>query len=234
MRSHTWPRAGDPANCPGQCGETEADVKRFFNQNNVFFRFMGILFDLIELNLITLIFCIPVFTAGAAFVAMHYVLWHMVRGEDSYIAMQFWQSFKDNWKNATVIWFLVMIVGLIMWVDLRAMGELSRSGRSLLEVILIVVALLTVSVAEYAFFLLSRYENTAIQTLTNAGRLALGFLPRTLAMTVITIGAAVLYAAYLVYLLPLVLLLGFTLPQYCCAWLYNPIFKRLEEGGKAD
>lgn len=207
-------------------------MRRFFNQDNAFFRFMGVLFDLIELNLITLVFCIPIVTAGAAFTAMHYVLWHMVRKEDSYIAMQFWQSFKANWKKATVIWLLVLVVGLVMAGDVYALGGLSRSGQVLMEVVLVVIALAAVSVAEYSFFLLSRYENTVLHTLANAGRLALGFLPRTLAMVAITVACALLYVTYVVYLLPVVLLVGISLPQYCCAWLYNPIFKRLEGNGQ--
>jgi len=45
-------------------------------------RFFGEVFDLIALNIITVACCLPVFTAGAAMTAMHYVLFHKVNQQD--------------------------------------------------------------------------------------------------------------------------------------------------------
>ena len=69
-------------------------MSKLFDQNNMFFAIMGVLFDLIILNVLTLLCCIPIVTAGAAFTAMHSVLWRMVRHEETYVARQFFESFK--------------------------------------------------------------------------------------------------------------------------------------------
>ena len=44
-------------------------MSKLFDQNNMFFAIMGVLFDLIILNVLTLLCCIPIVTAGAAFTA---------------------------------------------------------------------------------------------------------------------------------------------------------------------
>lgn len=45
--------------------------------------------DLMWLNILTLICCIPVITAGAALTSMHYVALKIVRNEESYITRSF-------------------------------------------------------------------------------------------------------------------------------------------------
>ena len=52
--------------------------------------------DLMWLNILTLICCIPVITAGAALTSMHYVALKIVRNEESYITRSFFKSFKTN------------------------------------------------------------------------------------------------------------------------------------------
>ena len=56
--------------------------------------------DLMWLNILTLICCIPVITAGAALTSMHYVALKIVRNEESYITRSFFKSFKTNFRQA--------------------------------------------------------------------------------------------------------------------------------------
>lgn len=203
-------------------------MSNFFNQDNLFFRFMSILGDLIVLNLITLIFCLPVVTAGAAFTAMHSVLWHMVRGRETYVWRQFLDSFKRNWKQATPVWLVLLLVVLIVVFDIRYALGLSSSLRYAIETLVALVAVVAAAIGQYFFILLSRYDNPTKIQLANAARCAVAFFPRTIAMLVILIAFALVLLRYIVYAFPLFVLLGFSLPQYCCAWLYNPIFKKLD------
>ena len=76
---------------------------RFFNMDNKFFVFMGRIADLCMLNILCIVCCIPVITAGASLTALYYVTMKMVRNEESYIFRSFFKSFKQNFKQATVI-----------------------------------------------------------------------------------------------------------------------------------
>lgn len=202
-------------------------MSKLFDQDNMFFAIMGVLFDLVVLNVLTLLCCIPIVTAGASFTAMHGVLWHMVRHEETYVARQFFDSFKRNLKQTLLPWIALLLVAVVLTVD----GMLAWSSGELRVPLMIGVVLagvVVIGIAQYFFPLLSRYDNSTAGTLKNAAKLALGFFPRTLCMLVILGAFAVLYAQFFVYIIPLLLLVGVSLPQYCCAWVYNWVFRRID------
>lgn len=206
-------------------------MSKLFDQDNMFFAIMGVLFDLIILNVLTIVCCIPIITAGASFTAMHNVLWHMVRHEETYVARQFFDSFKRNLKQSLVPWLLFLFAVVVLVVDgmiAWSMGEL----RGPLVACVAFMGLVVVAVAQYFFPLLSRYEDKSIMHLKNAAKLTIGFFPRTLCMLVILAAFAALYMQFFAYMIPLLLLMGITLPQYCCAWIYNWIFRRID--GEVD
>ena len=53
-----------------------------FEEGSPFQGFLNKVTDLLILNLVTLLLCLPVITAGAALTAMHYVLLKMGREEE--------------------------------------------------------------------------------------------------------------------------------------------------------
>ena len=192
---------------------------RLFDSENGFFRIMAVVFDLIELNVLTLLCCVPVVTAGASFTAMHNTLWHMVRHEEGYVHTHFFRAFKENFKQATVVWLVCLAIIIVMLGDIAIMGQLDPVFRGVLLVVLVIVGLAAVTIAQYYFVFLSRYDNPVKVQLRNAAMAAIGFFPRTAGMLVILGAFGFAYAAVLVYVVPLILLLGIALPQYCCALL---------------
>lgn len=87
---------------------------RFFSMDNKFFTFMNKVADLCILNIICLVCCIPIVTAGASITAMYYVTLKMVRNEEAYIVRSFFKSFKDNFKQATIINLIMIAVGAVL------------------------------------------------------------------------------------------------------------------------
>ena len=153
-------------------------MSKLFDQDNMFFAIMGVLFDLIILNVLTLLCCLPIVTAGASFTAMHSVLWRMVRHEETYVARQFFDSFKRNLKQSLLPWLAFLLAAIVLVVD----GMLAWSMGSMRGPLMACVAfmgLVIIAIAQYFFPLLSRYENPTSETLKNATKLALGFFPRT-------------------------------------------------------
>ena len=53
----------------------------FFSLDSKFSQIMGRVFDLMMLNIIFLIMCIPIVTIGANFTAMYYVTLKMIKNE---------------------------------------------------------------------------------------------------------------------------------------------------------
>ena len=105
-------------------------MDRLFNMDNKFFTVMGRVADLIMLNVVFLICCLPIVTIGASLTALHYVTLKMARNEESYIIRSFFKSFKQNFKQATVINLIMLAVAAILYMDLRIVGNIERNNVS--------------------------------------------------------------------------------------------------------
>ena len=71
-------------------------MSRLFNLDSPIMVFLSKMADLLILNLLALICCIPIITIGASMTAMSYVTLKMVRDEECYIAKDFFKSFRQN------------------------------------------------------------------------------------------------------------------------------------------
>ena len=99
-----------------------------FEEGSPFQRFLNKVADLLILNLITLVMCVPIITIGAALTAMHYVLLKMVRGEEGYIVKSFFRSFKREFGQATILWILFVALGALMASNMRRAFSAIVSG----------------------------------------------------------------------------------------------------------
>ncbi len=88
-------------------------MKVFDIDNPVWSTFSKI-FDLIVLNIIFLISCIPIITISTAVTALYYTTMRIVSGNVSYVTRDYWKSFKENFKQALVTGVIVFDVGVIL------------------------------------------------------------------------------------------------------------------------
>ena len=199
-----------------------------FEEGSPFQRFLNKVADLLILNLITLVMCVPIITIGAALTAMHYVLLKMVRGEEGYIVKSFFRSFKREFRQATVLWILYMALAALMASNLIMILQGGGVYPLWLPSSILVVAVLELMFMIYTFAMLSRFDNSIYQTLINAVTLTFSELPRSLEMAVITLVPLIAFFRASI-LLPLLVLFGLSVPGYACAIVYDPIFKKIEK-----
>lgn len=199
-----------------------------FEEGSPFQRGLNRTADLLILNLLTLLMCIPVITAGASLTAMHYVLLKMVRGEEGYIVKSFFRSFKRNFLQATVLWVIFLMIWGLMGSNLYMIIQGSGRYPIWLPSSILVGAVCLIMIMIYTFAMLSRFDAGIFHTLVNAVMLTFGELPRSLEMLVITVVplAAFMFSAIL---LPLLVLFGISVPGYACAMVYDPIFRKVEK-----
>ena len=199
-----------------------------FEEGSPVQRFLNKMADLLILNIITLLMCLPIITAGAALTAMHYVLLKMVRGEEGYILRSFFRSFKREFRQATVLWILYVALAALMASNLVMVLQGSGRYPIWLPSSIVVVAVLELMFMIYTFAMLSRFDNSIYQTLINAVTLTFSELPRSLEMAVITLVPLIAFFRASI-LLPLLVLFGLSVPGYACAIVYDPIFKKIEK-----
>ena len=103
-------------------------LSSLFNYDNPVWRFIGKFFDVMILNLLWVVCSIPIVTMGASTTAVYYVTMKLVRDEDGPTIRSFFKSFKENFKQATIIWLILMVIGAIIGFDLIC---ISSSGQVL-------------------------------------------------------------------------------------------------------
>ena len=191
-------------------------------------RFLARLVDLVILNVITILYSLPLITAGGALTAMNYVLLHLYREDESYVLRMFRKSFRENFRQGIPEGLLVLAAAAITVVDMMALHGSDSRTATLMMIVITVIAVMIFVTSVYMFALQSRYENTVGQTILNAARLAVTYLPRTAGMAVIWL----IWIMILVFLYKAAslffLIFGLTLPGYLCTMLYNRVFEDLE------
>lgn len=201
---------------------------RFFDMDNKFFRFMSRIADLCILNVLCLICCIPIVTAGASITAMYYVTLKMVRNEEAYIVRSFFKSFKENFKQATVINLIMIVVGVILYLDLHVAKSMPGSAGQIFHVIFMAFALVYFVVFLYVYPILARFYNTVKNTIKNALFMAIRHLPYTVIMILIAICPVLLLfiQSYQIQstLFVLFLVMGFGVIAYCNSIFLVKIF----------
>lgn len=204
-------------------------MSRAFNFEGPVFTFLSRLADLFWLNLLFIVCCIPVITIGAATTALYYVTLKMAKDEEGYITRSYFKSFKENFKQATVIWIGFLVVGMIMMTDLRIVNGGNTAeilgSPALGNVIMVAVFLMGIvilMVGTYIFPILAQFDNTIKNTAKNAFLISIRHLPYTIAMLVITaIPVVLIWFFPALFILVLIL---FSATAYFNSKLFNKIF----------
>ena len=198
-----------------------------FNPDNKFMQLGAKLFDLMLLQLATLFLCLPVFTAGAAFTAMHNVLLKIYRDEYSSVLREFWAALKANFKQSTILWLFLLSGILFLYINFRliAITEIAwiKPGLYLLAVPAIYLLL----AAGWIFVLQSRYDNPVTKTLRNAFLMVL-MRPFASIINALLLLLPIVALSLAWQVIPFLFFLGFTLPGILRAILYSRIFDSLE------
>ncbi|MCR4586879.1 MAG: DUF624 domain-containing protein [Lachnospiraceae bacterium] len=201
-------------------------MDKIFNLDSPVMRFLSRMADLIWLNILALICCVPIITIGASLTALHYVCLKMVRNEEGYITKSFFSSFKRNFVQATVIWLIMLVMILIFAGDIYIL--LQGTFPLVLTILVGIVMFLSLIGMTMVFPVLARFDNTVKNTIKNAFLMGIANFPKVILM--ILMNAVPLVVAYLalIQMTPILVMFGLALPAFGCAALYSKIFKRFE------
>ena len=208
----------------------------FLKPDSKFMTWLGLLANLMILNFLTLLLCIPIVTAGASITAMYYVLMKIVSDEEGDIIQQYFHAFKLNFKQATIIWFIMVLVFAILFVDWRIIRMQGDQFPGFVIILLYGAIAVIYLISLYVFPVLSRYKNTIFGTFKTA--FAMSVYGITMLRTFIC-GIVNLVPLALLYLFgyavfPLFMAFCFTGPGFVRARIYKGLFSSYEAGGQAQ
>lgn len=198
-----------------------------FSIENPFWHFINRLLSLFLLNVLWFLCSIPVITAGASTTAVYYVTQKMVRNEEGYLTKSFFTAFSANFKQATVVWLIILMIGGILGVDLIVYLRISHATLAALIFMMSFFAFAVLFVFEctYVFAILARFDNTIIGALGNALLMSVRHLPSSILM----VAADIILTALGFFIFPPILLLGLPLTAWIHSFFLNRIFRQYEQ-----
>lgn len=147
---------------------------------------LGGLGDLIILNFLFILCCIPVFTVGAAEVACYSCIIRMLRGEKVAVSPAgFFRDFAANFKKATLSWLLELLCFLVLAGDVWFAVFYSETQNTFFLIFAIVIGAIILLAAVWVYPLIARFENKLGAHIKNSFLMALAHFPKTLLALII-------------------------------------------------
>lgn len=200
-----------------------------FSMDSMLGRFLYWIADIFILNILWIIFSLPIFTIGASTTALYYSMMQRQRRDESYIHKNFIKAFKDNFKQSTILWLIMILVALVLFADLR-IGLFFNINQNLLigKIFIVVSVILMIPylfVLLYIFPIQAKFENTIKDNLKNAILMAIGHLGYTLLLLMI-VATFVVLTLFSRAFIGVEILLGVGLYAYLTSNVYITIFRK--------
>lgn len=196
-----------------------------FNPDSGFSRLMNKIADLFILNILWLFCSIPIVTIGATTIALYSVNLKIINNEEGNLIKTFFKSFKENFKKATIIWLIILIISMVLGVNLvfwlKCGLSLSYFALPFIFFSLIIFLLVT----PYIFPILIKTKCSILNIFKYCFFISLKNLPYSLLITLF--GASVLFATFyfpIVFLF--MLLLGVALHSYMVSRIFLIVFNK--------
>ncbi len=162
-------------------------MNHLFNLDGPVLQFINKIVYSVYLNILWFICCIPVITIGASTTALFYVTLKISKNEEGSITKAFFHSFKENLRQGTVIWLILLAFGIILGIDGYVLYHMRFENVfwTLCTAVFCVAAAAYAIILMYIFPLLARFDNTIGAMFKNALFIGVRFLFCTVLMAAI-------------------------------------------------
>lgn len=159
-------------------------MAKLFATDSPVISFLSKLCDLLLLDLMWLAGCIPVITAGTSTAALYRCVRNLDRDGSVRVFSEFWGAFREEWKQATALWVVVLLAAGIFGADLYIVFFSGLDAGLWGYILMAVLALLLLPAMCIVFPMQACYENKVVQTLKNAWLFAMMYLPVSITVAV--------------------------------------------------
>ena len=201
----------------------------FFSMDNPVWNFLGKMWDVIWLTLLWFVCSIPIFTIGASTTAFYYVGLKIVGDEEGYITKQFFHSFKQNFKQSTVIWLIMLVVGFVLGFNVKFYLSLNNKVSTVLMILILFMLWVYLMMLQYVFAVLSKFDNT----IRNIFKFSFLIAIKKIGWTMLMIGILVGVIAAGLFLFTPILFFSPGIVIICDCLILRRIFKPLIEEAMA-
>lgn len=163
----------------------------FFSLDSKFMQAMSRIADLIILNILFLLTCLPIFTIGAASAALYSVCFRIGTEKEAGVFRPYFRAFRENFKQGTALCLLLLLISGMLCLNIAFFSN-QAGWLHCVTYLSIPLLAMVVFIWSYVFPLQSQFINPVKTTLANALMLSIGYLPRTLLLAVFNAGPFIL------------------------------------------
>lgn len=199
-----------------------------FRPDSPLMRFMMLVTNLIILNVLWILSCIPVVTAGAATVAMHTVLISYINGKDDAVLKPFFRAFRENFRMVTPLWLVNFLIAAVMVAEII---YLSAGSGLWLKVVFGILLFVYGASTSYLYPLFARYHTSVKQALLNSFMLSVRHVISSVCVVTLNALPVVLLVMFPAYFWKTILVwtvIGFSLIAYLNLKILLPLFRKYE------
>ena len=139
-----------------------------FRYDSPLMQFLTRAADLVWLNILVLLCSVPVFTAGAAISAMESIIYKLLHNEDVMVTKEFFIAFGKNFKQATVIWLILLVIEGALGYDFYYSRQIGTGFSEAMKTCAVVLFVLVFALMLYIFPLQAHYINKTKDIFKNA------------------------------------------------------------------
>lgn len=162
-------------------------MNAIFNPENRFWIFMDKVMDAMIISILWLVCSLPVVTMGAATAAVFRFTLDQVRDEEGYVWKSFFKAFRQNFRQATVLWLAGLAVGAFLMADMYLCMRLRipETMRMALMTGFGCISLIYLLTMMYVLPLTACFQVTARRAVRDSFVMAVGNLPVSLLILLI-------------------------------------------------
>ena len=194
-------------------------MRNLFNIESPLMQKLTLFSNLILMNAVWLVCCIPIVTIGASCTAMYRVMFDLHEDKNGRLR-DFFLYFKENFKKSTLLWLIYLFGGAVLYVlfGLIAWADVSVPVRVILLAPFCLLAFHWFFSQLYVFALCAFFENTLKKTLFNASAISLRHLRQSIICAALTLLPLVLASVSFEWFLRLSFVCLFIYPGFCYYW----------------
>ena len=210
-------------------------INRFYDSDAPVWNAIGKMADVAVLSVLWTICSVPIITMGAASAALMRCSLNMHTQEGNWRARSFFRYFRDNFRNATLLWLVFLLAAAVFIFDIVILADPGSAAMRIQRIIAVIGLILWMITAVWAFALTAQFENGLFQTIKNAFYIGISRLPRTIIMCVLWL-VPVALLAFNPYVLSRIIVLWPVLfwggtAYFCAKLMVRPLTPFFEEAG---
>lgn len=159
---------------------------RLFDLDGPLFKALSLAGNLVFLNILFLIFSIPIITIGASYTALCGSVQQMLEEKEGRVVSMFWKHFKRNFLPATGIWFLLILAGGVLYYYNYVITAMSNTLGKSYRITFFVLCFVLFFGGMYLFPTQAKYHLPVVCTIRRAFMVSVMALPWTLASMIVT------------------------------------------------